>query len=75
MQSLARQPIWNLINMKTFVSPLLMGAGFAYAREENTLDKHLPLIVLMPSAYAGYQVYSNRNKIGSWLSKTVKFAR
>ena len=75
MQSLARQTILNTVKVKTLVSPLLMGAGVAYAREENTLDKHFPLIVLMPSAYAGYQTYNNRNKIGDWLAKTVQRSR
>jgi hypothetical protein len=70
--TLATQTIWNMVRLKTFVSPLLMGAGWAYAREENTLDKHFPIIVFMPSAYAGYQVYKNRNAIGFWLAKTVK---
>jgi len=75
MQTLATQTIWNILKVKTFVSPLIMGAGIAYAREENTLDKHFPIILLMPTAYAGYQVYSNRNKIGLWLAKTYKWAR
>ena len=47
----------------------LCGAGLAYSIS-NEKYAHIPLIVVVPSAYAGYQVYIHRDKIADWF-KTV----
>jgi hypothetical protein len=38
---------------------VLMGATLCYAVETKNYT-HLPIIVIFPSIYAGYQAYSNR---------------
>ncbi len=44
----------------------LCGAGLAYAMA-NQKYTHLPLIVFIPSIYAGYQIYSHCNTIRDWI--------
>jgi len=41
---------------------VLMGATLCYAVESKNYT-HLPVIVVFPSIYAGYQAYSNREVI------------
>ena len=41
---------------------LFMGAGINYAIE-NKKYNNIPLIVIMPSIYTGYQIMKNRNEI------------
>lgn len=53
----------------TTTRSFLCGAGLAYAIS-NEKYVHIPLTVVVPSAYAGYQVYKNRNDIAAWF-KTV----
>jgi hypothetical protein len=45
---------------------VLCGAGLAYAMA-NGKYTHLPLIVFIPSIYAGYQMYNHRNTIRDWV--------
>jgi hypothetical protein len=47
---------------------VLLGAGLAYAIK-NEFYLHVPVIVIFPSVYAGYQMYSNKNDILSWINK------
>jgi hypothetical protein len=45
---------------------VMMGAGLAYAfGEEKYL--HVPVILLVPSVYAGYQAFKNRAKAGDFV--------
>ena len=39
-----------------------LGVGFAYAIEKEAYH-HLPISFLFPSAYIGYQTYTNRKAI------------
>jgi hypothetical protein len=41
---------------------MLLGAGMCYAidREKYT---HIPLVLFIPSAYVGYQLYSNKEAV------------
>lgn len=41
---------------------VLMGATLCYAVEGKNYT-HLPIIVIFPSIYAGYQAYSNREAL------------
>lgn len=50
----------------TTTRSFLCGAGLAYAIS-NEKYVHIPLTVVVPSAYAGYQVYMNRDAIATWL--------
>ena len=44
---------------------LLLGAGLCYAiGEEKYL--HLPVTVVFPSVYAGYQLYKNKDAVAEW---------
>jgi hypothetical protein len=51
----------------TWQRSALMGAGLAYAWSTEKAW-HTPLIVLMPSAYAGYQIYKNRQSVRDFIS-------
>jgi len=41
---------------------ILMGATLCYAVEDKNYT-HLPIIVIFPSIYAGYQAYSNKETL------------
>ncbi len=63
----------NIVRMKhyTVMTSVLMGAGMAYAiSEEKYL--HTPVIFLVPSVYAGYQTYKNRETVASFVKETLK---
>ena len=48
-----------------------MGGGLAYSIQQKTYD-HIPLVVIFPSAYAGYQAFANKDAIAAWIrEKTV----
>ena len=51
---------------------VLLGGGLAYAMQ-NEFYLHVPVIVVFPSIYAGYQMYSNKNDIVSWINKQMIF--
>jgi hypothetical protein len=51
---------------------VLLGSGLAYA-VQNEFYSHVPVIVLFPSVYAGYQMYSNKDNIVSWINKQMIF--
>ena len=45
---------------------ILLGTGLAYAiQNKNYL--HIPIIIIMPSVYAGYHIYENKNDIKDWI--------
>lgn len=44
----------------------LCGAGLAYAFS-NEKYAHIPLIVVAPSVYSGYQAYIHRDAIRMWI--------
>jgi hypothetical protein len=46
----------------------LFGAGICYTIESKKY-LHIPLVILSPSAYAGYHCYKNKNNILEWLRK------
>jgi hypothetical protein len=49
---------------------LLLGAGLCFA-VQNERYIHLPVIVLVPSIYAGYNLFENKDNVVKWL-KTFK---
>jgi hypothetical protein len=51
---------------------VLLGSGLAYA-VQNEFYLHVPVIVIFPSIYAGYQMYSNKENIISWINKQMIF--
>lgn len=51
---------------------ILLGSGLAYAMQ-NEFYLHVPVIVIFPSIYAGYQMYSNKENIISWINKQMIF--
>jgi hypothetical protein len=53
---------------------VMMGAGLAYAfGEEKYL--HTPVILLVPSVYAGYQAFKHRAKAGDFVRTTFSGER
>ena len=54
---------------------ILMGASICYAVEGEKYT-HLPVIVIFPSIYAGYQAYSNREElVNSFKSNLLEFKK
>jgi len=45
---------------------LLGGAGLCYAIQ-NKKYLHIPIILVFPSAYAGYHVYKNKDEMAEYL--------
>ena len=45
---------------------VLLGAGLCYA-VKNERYTHLPVIFLVPSIYAGYNLYDNKDEVVKWL--------
>jgi hypothetical protein len=50
---------------------ILCGAGLNYAVDAEKY-LHIPLVVLFPSAYAGYHTYKNKDRIMWWISNIVR---
>ena len=49
---------------------VMLGGGLAYAfSEEKYL--HLPIILVVPSVYVGYQAFNNRVKAGDFVRSIV----
>ncbi len=49
-------------------SMFFLGCGTAYIIEEKKYE-HLPIFVLFPSIYCGYNMYKNRDKIIKYILK------
>ncbi len=45
---------------------VLAGAGICYALQ-NEKYVEVPLTVIFPSIYAGYQLYNNKEKVTQWI--------
>lgn len=56
----------------TWQRSVLMGAGLAYAWSTDRAI-HTPLIVLVPSVYAGYHTYKNRQGVRDFISNSNTF--
>lgn len=56
----------------TWQRSVLMGAGLAYAWSTDRAI-HTPLIVLVPSVYAGYHTYKNRQSVRDFISNSSTF--
>jgi len=53
---------------------LLLGASLGYSiQTEKYID--IPIIILFPSIYTGYQLYTNKEQIVNWLEDTRKRMR
>jgi hypothetical protein len=46
---------------------VFLGAGLCYA-VQNERYTHLPVIFLVPSIYAGYNLYENKDDVMKWLN-------
>jgi hypothetical protein len=46
---------------------VFLGAGLCYA-VQNERYTHLPVIFLVPSIYAGYNLYENKDDVVKWLN-------
>ena len=57
-------PTPHVISLHKFgvMRSLILGAGLAYAVEQEKYT-HMPLVILFPTAYAGYHAYMNRGSI------------
>lgn len=54
-------------NIFTATRNVMMGASLCYMVETGKWW-HAPIILLVPSAYTGYQSFKNRDVIASWLA-------
>ena len=57
-------PTPHVISLHKFgiMRNIILGAGLAYAVEQEKYT-HIPLVILFPTAYAGYHAYMNRDCI------------
>jgi hypothetical protein len=45
---------------------ILLGSGLCYAIEKKEYS-HIPIIILFPSIYVGYNLYDNKEKVLKWV--------
>ena len=66
------QIVANVIHNVRFTTTrnVLMGAGLAYAVSEDKFW-HVPVIIFVPSVYAGYQVYQHRKAAARFLQTNL----
>ena len=50
---------------------LLGGAGLCYAINKREY-LHVPLVLIFPSAYAGYQLFSNKDSVADWILSRMR---
>ena len=53
---------------------ILAGAGLCKAIQADE-HGHIPLILMFPSAYAGYQGYKNKDLVAAWIRENVPTKR
>ena len=56
-------------NTFSIMSALLMGGGLCHAVDQKQYT-YIPLVVLMPSVYAGYHIYNNKYAVKKYLMQT-----
>ncbi len=63
----------NFIRLKHFtpVRNIMLGGGLCFAIERGELW-HLPIAVLVPSVYVGYQTYAARDRVRAFIVDTPK---
>ena len=49
-----------------FMRNVLLGGGLAYAVQTGNYH-HIPVVFFVPSVYAGYQAFSNRDAVAGWI--------
>jgi hypothetical protein len=49
---------------------ILFGGGLAYSVQQEKYH-HIPIVLLFPSTYAGYQAFSNKDAIAKWLREKI----
>jgi hypothetical protein len=66
------EPITHRLHVFGATRSLLAGAALCYAIQDRKYI-HIPIILIFPSAYTGYQVFNHKEKIVDWLlNQTVK---
>ena len=57
-------PTPHVISLHKFgpLRSIILGAGLAYAVEQEKYT-HIPIVIVLPTVYAGYQAYMNKNSI------------
>jgi hypothetical protein len=59
-------PIINIVKSNTHF--FFLGGGLCYIIEKKKYT-HIPIVVLFPSAYCGYNIYKNRNEITDFITR------
>ena len=49
---------------------ILLGGGLAYAVQQEKYY-HIPIVFLVPSVYAGYQAFNNKDTIAAWVREKI----
>jgi hypothetical protein len=52
----------------TPIRNILLGAGLAYCIQQENYY-HIPLVIVVPSAYVGYHAYKNRAELQNFLKE------
>ena len=50
---------------------LILGAGLGYAVQTENFW-HVPIIIITPSVYAGYHLYTKKDDVIHWIRHTLK---
>jgi hypothetical protein len=50
---------------------VLLGIGLSHAIEQENYE-HIPLILIVPSVYAGYHAHRNKDSILDWIIASKK---
>ncbi len=69
MAQTGQKIVVELLQRRGWVSALNMGLGLAYAVDKEKYSQ-VPLALLFPSAYVGYQVYGLVKEYDVYLRKT-----
>jgi hypothetical protein len=66
MNTLTR-PIFNYVIPNT-AAMFFLGGGLCYVIEKKKYT-HLPVVILFPSIYCGYNIYKNRSQITDFITR------
>ena len=67
---LAEKPIRHVVYTYTPFRSIVLGAGLSYAIHAESYT-HIPIILFAPTAYAGYNMFSNKDAIVKWVGSVL----
>jgi hypothetical protein len=71
IQNIPNIPKMIPYNVYGTVRNILAGAGLCYA-VQNKKYEEIPLTLFVPSVYAGYHIYKNKEAVVGWMKEQKK---